>query len=170
MQTVFDQMQVTLSLPSTECFAKLAVCTVVSCKARRGCCSLPANNKASKKVLQAQRPATMHEQAAAPPPTTYQRHCKATLQIMHDEGVAPYQPIITCEEVGAAHLPTTMGFFQPGTRRGTLSTTMGSLKTVPFRMLRMVPLGLLHIFLSLNSFTRASSGVMVAHLMPTPLA
>lgn len=34
----------------------------------------------------------------------------------------------------------------------------------------MVPLGLLHIFFSLNSFTRASSGVMVAHLMPTPLA
>ena len=63
-----------------------------------------------------------------------------------------------------------MGFFQPGTRRGTLSTTMGSLNTVPFRMLRMVPLGLLHIFFSLNSFTRASSGVMVAHLMPTPLA
>lgn len=38
----------------------------------------------------------------------------------------------------------------------------------PFRMLRMVPLGDFHIFLSLNSFTRASSGVMVAHLMPTP--
>lgn len=34
----------------------------------------------------------------------------------------------------------------------------------------MVPLGLLHIFFSLNSLTRASSGVMVAHLMPTPLA
>ena len=74
------------------------------------------------------------------------------------------------EEYALSHLPTTMGFFQPGTRRGTLSTTMGSLKTVPFRMLRMVPLGLLHIFFSLNSFTRASSGVMVAHLMPTPLA
>ena len=63
-----------------------------------------------------------------------------------------------------------MGLFQPGTSLGTLSTTMGSLNTVPFRMLRMVPLGLLHIFFSLNSFTRASSGVMVAHLMPTPLA
>ena len=32
----------------------------------------------------------------------------------------------------------------------------------------MVPLGDFHIFLSLNSFTRASSGVMVAHLTPTP--
>ena len=31
----------------------------------------------------------------------------------------------------------------------------------------MVPLGLFHISLSLNSFTRASSGVIVAHLMPT---
>jgi threonine/homoserine efflux transporter RhtA len=34
-------------------------------------------------------------------------------------------------------------------------------------MLRIVPLGDFHIFLSLNSFTRASSGVMVAHLTPT---
>ena len=32
----------------------------------------------------------------------------------------------------------------------------------------MVPLGDFHIDLSLNSFTRASSGVMVAHLTPTP--
>ena len=30
-----------------------------------------------------------------------------------------------------------------------------------------VPFGLFHIFFSLNSSTRASSGVMVAHLMPT---
>lgn len=34
----------------------------------------------------------------------------------------------------------------------------------------MVPLGDFHIFLSPNSATRASSGVMVAHLMPTPHA
>jgi len=34
----------------------------------------------------------------------------------------------------------------------------------------MVPFGLLHIFFSLNSFTRASSGVIVAHLIPTPFA
>jgi len=30
-----------------------------------------------------------------------------------------------------------------------------------------VPLGLFHMALRLNSFTRASSGVIVAHLMPT---
>ena len=35
-------------------------------------------------------------------------------------------------------------------------------------MLRIVPFGDFHIFLRLNSFTRASSGVMVAHLTPTP--
>ena len=39
---------------------------------------------------------------------------------------------------------------------------------MPPRMLRMVPLGDFHIFLRSNSFTRASSGVMVAHLTPTP--
>jgi hypothetical protein len=73
-----------------------------------------------------------------------------------------------------------------------LLMTIGSRKTVPFRMLRMVPLGLFHISLRLNSatfpadvqhlsmsggaragghrvlpFTRCSSGVIVAHLMPT---
>ena len=32
----------------------------------------------------------------------------------------------------------------------------------------MVPLGLFHISLRPNSFTRASSGVMVAHLTATP--
>ncbi len=44
---------------------------------------------------------------------------------------------------------------------------IGSRKTVPPRMLRIVPFGLFHISFSLNSFTRASSGVIVAHLMPT---
>ena len=34
----------------------------------------------------------------------------------------------------------------------------------------MVPFGLLHISLRWNSLTRASSGVMVAHLTPTPTA
>ncbi len=62
----------------------------------------------------------------------------------------------------------TIGLVQPGTRRGTLLQMIGSRKTVPPRMLRMVPLGDFHIFLSLNSSTRASSGVMVAHLTPTP--
>ncbi len=32
----------------------------------------------------------------------------------------------------------------------------------------MVPFGDFHIFLSPNSSTRASSGVMVAHFTPTP--
>ena len=45
---------------------------------------------------------------------------------------------------------------------------IGSRKIVPSRMLRIVPFGLRHIFFSSNSLTRASSGVMVAHLTPTP--
>ena len=45
---------------------------------------------------------------------------------------------------------------------------MGSRNTTPPRMLRMVPLGDFHIFLRPNSSTRASSGVIVAHLTPTP--
>ncbi len=45
---------------------------------------------------------------------------------------------------------------------------IGSRKITPPRMLRMVPFGLFHIFLRLNSFTRASSGVIVAHLTPAP--
>src|SRR5438552_13127185 len=61
-----------------------------------------------------------------------------------------------------------MGAVQPGTSRGTFWQMIGSRKMVPPTMLRIVPLGDFHIFLSLNSTTRASSGVMVAHLMPTP--
>ena len=45
---------------------------------------------------------------------------------------------------------------------------IGSLKMVPSRMLRMVPFGDRHICFRPNSFTRASSGVMVAHFTPTP--
>ena len=45
---------------------------------------------------------------------------------------------------------------------------IGSRKITPPKMLRIVPLGLFHIFLRLNSFTRASSGVIVAHFTPTP--
>ena len=45
---------------------------------------------------------------------------------------------------------------------------IGSRKTTPPRMLRIVPLGDTHIFLRLNSSIRASSGVMVAHLTPAP--
>ena len=45
---------------------------------------------------------------------------------------------------------------------------IGSRKMTPPRMLRMVPFGERHIFFRPNSSTRASSGVMVAHLTPTP--
>ena len=45
---------------------------------------------------------------------------------------------------------------------------IGSRKITPPRMLRIVPFGLFHIFLRPNSFTRASSGVMVAHFTATP--
>src|SRR6478672_10209577 len=55
-----------------------------------------------------------------------------------------------------------MGWVQPGTRRGTFEQMIGSRKTTPPRMLRMVPLGDRHIFLRPNSSTRASSGVTVA--------
>jgi len=45
---------------------------------------------------------------------------------------------------------------------------IGARNTTPPRMLRIVPLGLRHICLRPNSATRASSGVIVAHLTPTP--
>ncbi len=61
-----------------------------------------------------------------------------------------------------------IGLFQPGTRRGMFEMMIGSRKMTPPRMLRIVPFGLFHIFLRPNSSTRASSGVMVAHLTPTP--
>jgi len=61
-----------------------------------------------------------------------------------------------------------MGLVQLVTSRGTFLQMIGSRKMVPPMMLRMVPFGDLHISLSLNSATRASSGVMVAHLTPTP--
>ena len=48
--------------------------------------------------------------------------------------------------------PMTIGWVQPGTRRGTFLQMIGSRKMVPPRMLRMVPLGDFHISLSLNSF------------------
>ena len=60
------------------------------------------------------------------------------------------------------------GWVQLGTRRGTFWQMIGSRKMTPPRMLRIVPLGDFHIFFKPNSFTRASSGVMVAHLMATP--
>src|SRR6266481_1541185 len=61
-----------------------------------------------------------------------------------------------------------IGLVQPGTSRGTFRQMIGSRKITPPRMLRMVPFGDFHISFRPNSFTRASSGVIVAHLTPTP--
>ena len=57
---------------------------------------------------------------------------------------------------------------QPGTSLGMFLMMIGSRNTVPPRMFLIVPFGDFHINLRLNSFTRASSAVIVAHLMPTP--
>ena len=62
----------------------------------------------------------------------------------------------------------TIGFVQPGTSRGMLLMMIGSRKMTPPRMLRIVPLGERYMRLRPNSSTRASSGVIVAHLTPTP--
>ncbi len=64
--------------------------------------------------------------------------------------------------------PMMIGLVQVGTSRGMLEMTIGSRKMTPPRMLRMVPFGDRHIFFRPNSATRASSGVIVAHLTPTP--
>ena len=44
---------------------------------------------------------------------------------------------------------------------------MGSRNIVPPKMFLMVPFGDFHMLLRLYSLTRASSGVIVAHLIPT---
>ena len=64
--------------------------------------------------------------------------------------------------------PMMIGFVQPGTSRGMFEITIGSRKITPPRMLRIVPFGDRYISLRPNSSTRASSGVIVAHLTPTP--
>ena len=64
--------------------------------------------------------------------------------------------------------PTTIGFVQPGTSRGTFLQMIGWRKITPPRMLRIVPFGDFHICFRPNSSTRASSGVIVAHFTPTP--
>ena len=69
---------------------------------------------------------------------------------------------------GSAPVEMTIGLVQPGTSRGMFEITIGSRKMTPPRMLRMVPLGLFHIFFRPNSSTRCSSGVMVAHFTATP--
>lgn len=65
------------------------------------------------------------------------------------------------------NVPIMIGFFQVGTSLGMFFIMIGSLKTVPPIWFLIVPLGDFHIFLRANSLTLASSGVMVAHLMPT---
>src|ERR1700722_444672 len=79
-----------------------------------------------------------------------------------------------------------IGLIQPGTGLGMRERTIGWRKTVPPKIFRIwidprsdhwqreesrdaltVPFGLFHISFSLNSLTRSSSGVMVAHFMPT---
>ena len=60
-----------------------------------------------------------------------------------------------------------IGAVQLGTKRGIFLQTIGSRKTVPSRMFLIVPLGDFHICFRLNSLTRASSGVIVAHFIPT---
>src|SRR6202000_1497805 len=57
--------------------------------------------------------------------------------------------------------PTMIGAVQLVTSRGTLLITIGSRKTVPSRIFLIVPFGLFHIWWRLNSFTLASSGVIV---------
>lgn len=66
-----------------------------------------------------------------------------------------------------ACLPMMIGFSQPGTSRGIFLQIMASRKTVPPRMFLIVPFGDFHICFKPNSSTLASSGVMVAHLIPT---
>ncbi len=64
--------------------------------------------------------------------------------------------------------PMTIGLVHPGTSRGMFEITIGSRKMTPPRMLRIVPFGERYMRFSPNSSTRASSGVIVAHLTPTP--
>src|SRR5699024_2534524 len=67
-----------------------------------------------------------------------------------------------------ACLPTIIGLVHPGTNLGTLEQIIGSRKITPPKILRIVPFGDFHISFKLNSLTRASSGVIVAHFTPTP--
>jgi len=60
-----------------------------------------------------------------------------------------------------------IGLVHPGTILGMFEIIIGSLKTVPFKMFLMVPLGDFHICFKPNSVTLSSSGVIVAHLMAT---
>ena len=61
----------------------------------------------------------------------------------------------------------TIGCVHPGTNLGTFEHIIGSRKTTPPKILRIVPLGERHISFKSNSSTRCSSGVIVAHFIPT---
>ncbi len=62
----------------------------------------------------------------------------------------------------------TIDCVQLGTIRGTFWHTIGSRKSVPPMRLRKVPFGDGYMRFSLNSSIRLASGVMPAHLTPTP--
>ena len=68
-----------------------------------------------------------------------------------------------------ACLPIITGSVHEGTSFGIFLQIIGSLNTVPPIIFLIVPFGERHIFFKLNSFTLASSGVIVAHLIPTPI-
>ncbi len=61
-----------------------------------------------------------------------------------------------------------MGFSQFLTQGRMLGMVMGARNTVPSSMLRMVPLGLFHIWCRWYSSMRWALGVMVAHFTATP--
>ena len=62
-----------------------------------------------------------------------------------------------------ACLPITIGFTHPGTSLGTFWQIIGSRNTVPPKMLRIVPLGLRHIFFKLNSinYKKKKCGILL---------
>ena len=68
----------------------------------------------------------------------------------------------------ASPTPSGKATESPASDTEAESRMFEALKITPPSTLRIVPLGDFHIFFRLNSFTRASSGVMVAHFTPTP--
>lgn len=60
-----------------------------------------------------------------------------------------------------------IGSFHDGISLGIFLHIIGALKTVPPKIFLIVPLGLFHIYFNLYSTTLASSGVIVAHFIPT---
>src|ERR1700743_2411535 len=110
---------------------------------------------------------------ATPPPGALNTSCSMTLpssptNLMVSTPLPGKRKSVARYWSPKAWRPTTMGWVQPGPRRGPFLQMIGSRKITPPRMLRIVPFGDFHISWRLNSFTRASSGVMVAHLTPTP--